>query len=204
MLILIGSFKVLQLRISLSKSINVFFKNILTFSFLLFFLFYFMFRYTWLPRMALKPSSGPVNLTLQGINNACHFLQRPRRENYISHYWQRHKKHIWDGGGLESGLYSHTVVISRYKSRREGECWTNRRLLAAEVVGKSHIQFDWNHIDLAISFYARIDYLKWHCIYKASYESSAKTFYFFYHTDTLSILLCRRAVQFVTRVKTLM
>lgn len=75
--------------------------------------------------------------TAQGVNNACHFLHRPRRENYISHYgyWQRHKKHMWDGGELESGLPSDTAVISRYKSRREENVEQNRRLLLLLLLG---------------------------------------------------------------------
>lgn len=115
-------------------------------------------------------------------------------ENYISHYgyWQRHKKHIWDSGGLESGLHSHNVVISRYKSRRGGECWTNRRLLAGEVVVKCHS----NYIDVAISFFfffffkylaKWIDFLKDIYLYSQSKKSLAKTC-FFNHTSTLIVL----------------
>lgn len=38
-----------------------------------------------LPCTALKPTQQLPD-TKQGINSACHFLRRPRRENYISHY----------------------------------------------------------------------------------------------------------------------
>jgi len=83
--------------------------------------------------------------TKQGINNACHFLQRPRRENYISHYGYRHIRNTYGTvkGGLPGG---NTAVISRSESRRGDN--------VEQTAGgseKSQIIFGLNTIDFVIA-----------------------------------------------------
>lgn len=79
-----------------------------------------------------------------GINNARHFLQPPRRENYISLRgdWQRHKKRRGLGSESRPCARLQRGVISHCEEPKSGECRTNHRVpLAGETCGeKSHVE----------------------------------------------------------------